>query len=132
MTYDQDSYIMGMVTAFCECVAGGCKRLALSPPLTEAAFLRVRDEAYRVIEAHGLCHYHEKNEDAPQDRRWQWTALTPGFLHNLQAKDTLFKDSGKHWASLGNPPATQETRVQSPVWEEPTCCRATKPVHHNC
>ena len=31
------------------------------------------------------------------------------FFHNLQAKDTLFKDSGKHWASLENPPATQET-----------------------
>ncbi len=75
MIYDQDSYIMGMITAFCECVAGGCKRLALSPPLTEAAFLRVRDEAYRVIEAHGLRHYHENNEDAPQGRRWQWILI---------------------------------------------------------
>ena len=25
----------------------------------------------------------------------------------------------------------QETRVWSLVWEDPTCCRATKPVHHN-
>ena len=25
----------------------------------------------------------------------------------------------------------QGTRVQSPVREDPTCCRATKPVHHN-
>ena len=24
----------------------------------------------------------------------------------------------------------QETRAQSLVWEDPTCCRATKPVHH--
>jgi len=23
----------------------------------------------------------------------------------------------------------QETRVKSPIWEDPTCCRATKPVH---
>ena len=25
----------------------------------------------------------------------------------------------------------QETRVQSLVWEHPTCCRAAKPVGHN-
>ena len=25
----------------------------------------------------------------------------------------------------------QGTRVQALVWEDPTCCRATKPVHHN-
>ena len=30
---DRYSFILGMITAFCECVAGGCKRLALSPPL---------------------------------------------------------------------------------------------------
>ena len=27
--------------------------------------------------------------------------------------------------------ATQETQVRSLVWEDPTCCGATKPVHHN-
>uniref|UniRef100_A0A8C0I572 Inositol monophosphatase 2 n=1 Tax=Balaenoptera musculus TaxID=9771 RepID=A0A8C0I572_BALMU len=32
---------------------------------------------------------------------------------------------------LKNPPATQGTRVQSLVREDPTCCGATKPVHHN-
>ena len=25
----------------------------------------------------------------------------------------------------------QETQVQSPVWESPTCCGAAKPVHHS-
>ena len=25
----------------------------------------------------------------------------------------------------------QGTQVQALVWEDPTCCRATKPVHHN-
>lgn len=29
MGYDKRSFIMGMITAFSECVAGGCKRLAL-------------------------------------------------------------------------------------------------------
>ena len=25
----------------------------------------------------------------------------------------------------------QGTRIQALVWEDPTCCRVTKPVHHN-
>ena len=75
MRYDQVSYIMGMITAFCECVAGGCKRMALSPPLTEGEYEAVRREAERVIEAHGLRHYHEKNEDAPEGKRWQWIVI---------------------------------------------------------
>ena len=31
-----------------------------------------------------------------------------------------------------NPPANAATRVQSLVWEEPTCLGATKPRSHNC
>ena len=30
-----------------------------------------------------------------------------------------------------NPPPMQGTQVRSLVREDPTCCRATKPVHHN-
>ncbi|MBR4443439.1 MAG: hypothetical protein IKS52_09245, partial [Clostridia bacterium] len=75
MAYDKYSYIMGMVTAFCECVAGGCKRLALSPPLTHEDYVLVEAEARRVIAAHGLVQYHERNEDAPADRRWEWILI---------------------------------------------------------
>ena len=28
-------------------------------------------------------------------------------------------------------PPMQGTRVRAPVREDPTCCGATKPVHHN-
>ena len=31
-----------------------------------------------------------------------------------------------------NPPAVQETRVQSLVWEDSTCLRAAKPAGHDC
>ena len=30
-----------------------------------------------------------------------------------------------------NLPSNVETMVQSLVWEDPTCCRATKPMSHN-
>ena len=75
MQYDQDSYILGMITAFCECVAGGCKRMALSPPLTGKAFFAVREEAYQCIECHGLLHYHEKNQDLPEEERFHWIVI---------------------------------------------------------
>ena len=26
----------------------------------------------------------------------------------------------------------QEIQVRSLVWEDSTCCKATKPMHHNC
>ena len=75
MQYDQNSYILGMITAFCECVAGGCKRMALSPPLTAKAFDAVREEACRCIERHGLIHYHEQNVDLPEKERFHWIVI---------------------------------------------------------
>lgn len=72
---DQRSFILGMVTAFCECVAGGCKRLALSPPLTKTDFALVSDEACTVIEKHGLLHYHEENLDRPEESRFDWILI---------------------------------------------------------
>ena len=35
---DKRSFLLGMITAFCECVADGCKRLALRPPLVKKLY----------------------------------------------------------------------------------------------
>ncbi len=75
MKMDKQAFILGMITAFSECVAGGCKRLALSPPLSHDDFVAVRDEAYRLIENHGLIHYHEENLDLPEDKRFEWILI---------------------------------------------------------
>jgi hypothetical protein len=64
-----------MVTAFCECVAGGCKRLALSPPLTQTDYETVAAEAFEVIEKHGLVHYLEENADQPESVRFKWILI---------------------------------------------------------
>ncbi len=72
---DKRSFILGMITAFSECVAGGCKRLALSPPLTEEEYRAVAEEACALIEKHGLLHYHEDNRDLPEDRRFHWILI---------------------------------------------------------
>ena len=73
--FDKTSFVLGMITAFSECVAGGCKRLALSPPLTQEEYARIADEANRIIERHGLLHYHERNLDQPESRRFDWILI---------------------------------------------------------
>lgn len=72
---DKNSFALGMITAFCECVAGGCKKLALSPPLGHEDFESIRDLAYEIIEKHGLLHYHEENLDLPEDARFEWILI---------------------------------------------------------
>ena len=72
---DQRSFILGMITAFSECVAGGCKRLALSPPLEHKVYEMIAREAYELIEKHGLVHYHEENLDQPATERFDWILI---------------------------------------------------------
>ncbi len=72
---DKRSFILGMITAFCECVAGGCKRLALSPPLRREDYAEVASEACAIIGKHGLLHHHEENPDQPEDRRFDWILI---------------------------------------------------------
>ena len=72
---DKRSFILGMITAFSECVAGGCKRLALSPPLTEEDVRLVADAAYEIIEKHGLLHALELNLDRPEKDRFAWILI---------------------------------------------------------
>ena len=73
--FDKKSFILGMITAFSECVAGGCKRLALSPPLTQEDYTQIVDDAHEIIEKHGLLHYHEKNMDQPEGHRFDWILI---------------------------------------------------------
>ena len=72
---DKRSFILGMVTAFCECVAGGCKRLALSPPLSDDDYAALAGEACEIIEKHGLLHEHEENRDQPSLLRFHWILI---------------------------------------------------------
>ena len=67
---DKRSFVLGMITAFSECVAGGCKKLALSPPLTRGDYEAVQAEACRIIEKHGLISYHEMNPELPEPFDW--------------------------------------------------------------
>jgi len=75
MRYDQTSFILGMITAFCECAAGGCKRMALSPPLSPAECAAVMDAARDIIARHGLVFHHETNPELPENARFEWIVI---------------------------------------------------------
>ncbi len=75
MEQNKRYFILGMITAFSECVAGGCKRLALSPPLSPADYAEVEAEACRLVEKHGLVHLHETNPELAEGERWEWLLI---------------------------------------------------------
>ena len=64
-----------MITAFCECVAGGCKKMALSPPLSQEEYASVYEDAVTIIRKHGLLAYHEENKDIPEEKRFDWILI---------------------------------------------------------
>ena len=72
---DKRSFILGMITAFSECVAGGCKRLALSPPLTHEDYEMVKMDAGDIIKKHGLLQLHEENRDLPEEEQFEWILI---------------------------------------------------------
>ena len=72
---DQRSFVLGMITAFCECVAAGCKDLALSPPLTHEVYTMVHAEAEELIARHGLISAHEENPELPEEERFEWILI---------------------------------------------------------
>ena len=72
---DKQSFVLGMITAFSECVAAGCKALALSPPLTHEDYVIFSEEINDLIEKHGLLHYHEENLDLPENERFEWIII---------------------------------------------------------
>jgi len=52
--FDLDSYYLGMNYAFIEVVASGCKRLALSPPLTEEEHRELKEPTRLIAEEYGV------------------------------------------------------------------------------
>ena len=75
MTVEKRCFILGMIVAFSECVAGGCKRLALSPPLEPGEYDEIGAEIDAIIEKHGLIHFRERNAELPEGERWEWVLI---------------------------------------------------------
>ena len=72
---DRRSFTLGMVTAFCECVKGECKKCALSPPMYPEDYYAFKVQVEEIVAEHGLKCYFEENLDQPEGQRVQWWVL---------------------------------------------------------
>ncbi len=72
---ERKAFILGMMTAFAECVTNECKKLALSPPFYPSDYLFLREEAEEIAREQAISLWYETNEDIPEDRRLNWFVL---------------------------------------------------------
>lgn len=72
---DRRSYILGMITAFAECVANESKKIALSPPFYPADYHAIISETTTIAEEQGIFLWYEKNLDLPENHRLNWFVL---------------------------------------------------------
>ncbi len=72
---DRKSFILGMVTAFAECVANECKKGALSPPFYPQDYETVLQEVELIAKDHGIFVWYEENFDIPANGRLNWFVL---------------------------------------------------------
>lgn len=72
---DRKSFMLGMITAFAECLAGEAKKLAFSPPFYPKDYRSLRKEAERICQEQGIFLWYEKNPDLPVKQRLHWLVL---------------------------------------------------------
>jgi hypothetical protein len=75
ISIERNSFMLGMITAFAECLAGEAKKLAFSPPFYSEDYKSLRDEAERICQEQGIFLWHEKNADLPAKKRLHWLVL---------------------------------------------------------
>lgn len=71
-TVDRKSFILGMITAFSECLANECKKAALSPPFYPEDYDTVRAEAETIAKEQGIHLWYDENLDIPEVQRVNW------------------------------------------------------------
>ena len=61
--------MLGMITAFAECLAGEAKKLAFSPPFYPEDYKSLRKEAEQICREQGVLIWYEENAELPADKR---------------------------------------------------------------
>ena len=72
---DRRSFILGMMTAFAECIANECKKAALSPPFYPEDYDMLLPEAENIAREQGIYLWYDKNLDIPETIRLNWFVL---------------------------------------------------------
>ena len=88
---DRKSFMLGMMTAFGECVAGEAKKCAFSPPFYPEDYSILKAEAERIADELNICIWLEKNEEIREENRVIWWVMYKfqeilDEYHDLRAK----------------------------------------------
>lgn len=88
---ERKSFMLGMMTAFGECIAGEAKKCAFSPPFYPDDHSVLKDEAERIAAELNIHLWLEENAEIDEDHRVMWWVMYkfPDILdeyHALRAK----------------------------------------------
>lgn len=72
---ERKSFTLGMVTAFCECVGGECKKIAFSPPMYPEDYPYYQHDVEKIVKAHSLSSYFEENKEMEESKRLCWWVI---------------------------------------------------------
>jgi hypothetical protein len=102
---DRASFQVGMINCFCEMVAVGLKRLAISPPLTPLEYEAIRETSATIVEGSGIHSFLERSLlvthlQSAEFTRGLWSILyfkDPEVLEDylvLKERRTSLEDTG--------------------------------------
>ena len=75
VSIDRGSFILGMITAFAECLANECKKMAFSPPFYPEDYEPIQLEAEKIAQEQGIHLWYESNPDLPEDNKVHWLVM---------------------------------------------------------
>ena len=88
---DRRSFMLGMMTAFGECVVGETKKCAFSPPFYPEDYYFLKTEAERIADELSIFLWLEENNEIQEENRIMWWVMYkfPEILeeyHSLRAQ----------------------------------------------
>jgi hypothetical protein len=72
---DRKSFMLGMMTAFGECIAGEAKKCAFSPPFYPEDFPALKTEAERIANELSISIWLEENQEIREENRVLWWVM---------------------------------------------------------
>lgn len=72
---DRRSFMLGMITAFAECLANECKKMALSPPFYPGDYESLLPDAERIAREQGIFIWYEENPEMDEKSKLQWFVM---------------------------------------------------------
>jgi len=72
---DRKSFMLGMMTAFGECIAGEAKKCAFSPPFYPDDYYMLKTEAERIADELKIHLWLERNEEIREENRVMWWVM---------------------------------------------------------